>query len=212
MFLSLLSVFFIVLIISFFGSLPFGPINLMMIETTLRNSLRAGIPFSVAAALVEMGQSWVALQGSTWIEQLLKGGPWVQLAGFVFFLLLGLVFLFKKNQQEGTSTSISHRGGPFIKGFVVASLNPQAIPFWIIILAILRSENLLEISAQSPFFVIITFTIAASAGKLAALLLFGLLSVHIFSRMALLRKHLNRIIGFILIGIGMAQAIFSLLV
>ncbi len=212
MFLSLLSVFFIVLIISFFGSLPFGPINLMMIETTLRNSLRAGIPFSIAAALVEMGQSWVALQGSTWIEQLLKGGPWVQLAGFVFFLLLGLVFLFKKNQQDDTSTSTSHRGGPFIKGFVVASLNPQAIPFWIIILAVLRSENLLEISAQSPFFLIITFTIAASAGKLAALLLFGLLSAHIFSRMALVRRHLNRIIGFILIGIGMAQAIFGLLV
>ncbi|HMO39413.1 MAG TPA: LysE family transporter [Saprospiraceae bacterium] len=206
--LSALSVLFISWIVSFSGSLPFGPINLVMIDTTLKNSLRAGIPFAIAAAFVEMGQSWVALYGSVFFNQFIAEGPWFRLFGFVVFSALGLVFFFKKN-QESTFDSTTPGNRFFLKGFFIALLNPQAIPFWIIVLALLQSAQIMQVDTRSPLFVVLAFMLGAALGKLTALLLFGILSRRIIYRMTRVRQHLNRIIGIILITIGMVQAILA---
>lgn len=210
MIFSVLSIFIVTLIISFVGSLPFGPINLMMIDTTLKNSLRASYGFAVAAALVEMGQSLVALYGSAWISQLIYQGPWIKLTGFVFFLLLGILFYFKKNQEKAFSSENSQKSF-FFKGFLIASLNPQAIPFWIIVLAFFPATSLFKITSESNTVNILSFIIGASFGKLGALLLFGLLSERIIRQSHLIRNHINRIIGIILITIGMFQGILAII-
>ncbi|MFN7120011.1 MAG: LysE family transporter [Saprospiraceae bacterium] len=208
--ISALSVFFIALLISFFGSLPFGPINLVMIDTTLKHSLRASWWFAVAAALVEMGQSLVALYGSSWVVQLMEGGPWIKLTGFMIFLLLGILFLLKKGKDSTVPTNGFQRSF-FVKGLLVAVMNPQAIPFWVIMLALLSSTISLHISAESQTSQLFSFIMGASFGKLGALLLFGILSERIISRSTLIRQHINRIIGIILISIGMFQGILAML-
>lgn len=207
--ISAIGVLIISWIVSFLGSLPFGPINLVMIETTLKNSLRAGVPFAIAAATVEMGQSLVALYGSVFINQLIQSGPWFKLFGFFVFLMLGLVFFFKKSQEtapEGRRLSNNH----FLKGLMVAFLNPQAIPFWVIMLAFLHSAQLMNINAHSSFAVVFAFLLGAALGKLCALVLFGILSQRIIYKISIVRNHLNRIIGIILIAIGMFQGILAL--
>ncbi len=207
--ISAIGVLIISWIVSFLGSLPFGPINLVMIETTLKNSLRAGVPFAIAAATVEMGQSLVALYGSVFINQLIQSGPWFKLFGFFVFLMLGLAFFFKKSQEtapEGRRLS----NNQFLKGLMVAFLNPQAIPFWVIMLAFLHSAQLMNINAHSSFAVVFAFLLGAALGKLCALVLFGILSQRIIYKISIVRNHLNRIIGIILIAIGMFQGILAL--
>lgn len=208
---SMLAIFFITLIISFVGSLPFGPINLVMIDTTLKNSLRAGFWFSFAAALVEMGQSLVALHGNSWLNSEVYHSPWIKILGFILFSILGLLFLFKK-ERETNHNSYSSKKGFFVKGLVVALLNPQAIPFWIIILAYLQSTQFSTINAQSTTANIISFIVGASCGKLGALMLFGIMSQQIINRSSLIRNHINRIIGIILLAVGMFQGILAFVV
>lgn len=208
---SMLAVFFITLLISFVGSLPFGPINLVMIDTTLKNSLRAGFWFSFAAALVEMGQSLVALHGSSWLSREVYDSPWIKIVGFILFSLLGLLFLFKKNHDSTTVNNTSQKGF-FVKGLVVASLNPQAIPFWVIILAYLQSAQISTVNSHSTTANIISFAVGASCGKLGALMLFGIMSQQIISRSSLIRNHINRIIGIILLAVGMFQGILAFVV
>lgn len=206
---SMLAVFFITLLISFLGSLPFGPINLVMIDTTLKNSLRAGFWFSVAAALVEMGQSLVALHGTTWLNQSIQNSPWLKIAGFIIFSILGLLFLLKKDKDTTPTHHTASQRGFFVKGLIVALLNPQAIPFWIIILAYLQSAQISTVNSQSSTANILSFAVGASFGKLGALMLFGIMSQHIISRSSLIRNHINRIIGIILLLVGMFQGILA---
>lgn len=207
--ISAIGVLMISWIVSFLGSLPFGPINLVMIETTLKNSLRAGIPFAIAAAIVEMGQSLLALHSSVFINQLIQNGPWFKVFVFFIFLVLGLVFFFKKSKEAAhQKRRLSDRH--FLKGLVVAFLNPQAIPFWVIMLAFLHSAQLMSIDAHSPLMIIAFFLLGAALGKLCALMLFGILSQRIIYKISIVRNHLNRIIGIILIAIGMFQGILAL--
>ncbi|MDX1943241.1 MAG: LysE family transporter [Saprospiraceae bacterium] len=207
--ISAIGVLFISWIVSFIGSLPFGPINLVMIDTTLKNSFRSGMSFAIAAAIVEMGQSLVALHGSVFINQVIVSGPWFKVFGFIIFLILGLAFFFKKN-QEHSKKERRFQDNHFLKGFVVAFLNPQAIPFWVIMLAVLHSSQMMSVDAHSPWVLVIAFLVGAALGKLCALMLFGLLSQRIIYRMAIIRSNLNRIIGIILIAIGMFQGILAL--
>lgn len=208
MIFSILVIFFITLIISFIGSLPFGPINLVMIDTTLKNSLRAGFWFSVAAALVEMGQSLVALQGSKWLNPSIYQSPWIKIGGFLFFSFLGVIFLMKR-ETEKTKHSNGSSSGFFVKGLLVATLNPQAIPFWIIVLAFLQSAQVSTVNAESDTANIISFAIGASFGKLGALMLFGLMSQYIISKSDMIRSHINRIIGIILLTVGIIQGVLA---
>ncbi len=211
--IGVISVFFITLTTSFLGTLPFGPINLSMVDVTLRNSLRAGFWFAVAAALVEMGQSVVALYGSSWLNQLILQSPWLKIVGFLIFIILGLIFYFKKAEEHGstkTENTLRRSGNYFTKGLIIALLNPQAIPFWLVVLAFFHSAEVMALDNSSPFANIVSFLFGAALGKLGALLLFGVMSQTVISRATRIRENLNRIIGVILIAIGMVQVILVL--
>ncbi len=205
----MLAIFFTTLLISFIGSLPFGPINLVLIDLTINYRLRSAYGFALAAALVEIAQSFLALWGSSWLWQLIHQSIWIKLAGFVFFLILGMVFFFRK--EKGNTLSIENsQKSFFLKGLVVAALNPQAIPFWVIVLTFLSNASILDVTAESPILYIVSFNVGAAFGKLLALLLFGILSEYIMVRSSFIRHYINRIIGVILIGIGVFQGILLL--
>jgi len=210
---TVVSVFFITLLTSFLGTLPFGPINLSMVDVTLRNSLRAGLWFSIAAALVEMVQSVVALYGSSWLSKMMVDGPWLKILGFAIFVVLGLVFYFKKTQDPNDAElqeRCRKKGSHFINGLIISLLNPQAIPFWIIVLAFLHSAEIMSLNQSSPLPNIVSFLFGAALGKLGALMVFGIMSQTVISRASTLRENLNRIIGVILIVIGVMQAVLAL--
>jgi len=46
---------------SFLGSIPFGPVNLSMVDTTLNKGFKNGLHFATAASLVEILQATAAL-------------------------------------------------------------------------------------------------------------------------------------------------------
>ena len=46
---------------SFLGGVAFGPINLSVVDITLKKSVRSAIRFCVAAALVEIFQATIAI-------------------------------------------------------------------------------------------------------------------------------------------------------
>lgn len=188
---------------SFLGTLPFGPINLSVVDTTINRSFRAALRFSTAAALVEIIQSWIAIHISWNMGQMLIDNPWTKLGAFILFLTLGLFFFLKKG-QDNKKANIRHRGD-FAKGLFISFLNPQAIPFWIFVLTYLDSSQIVHLDVHAPFRVVAVFLLGVSIGKFAALVLFGLLGKHIARRSQLLSKWMNKIIGAILMSIGLFQ-------
>lgn len=205
---SVLSIFFIALIISFVASLPFNPINLIMIDTTLQNSLRAGCWFAAAAAMVELGQSLIAVYGGSWVAQVIQKSVWMKIASCLMFITIGILFLLKKDKSHLTAKTQMEKNF-FLRGLLISLLSPQTIAFWVITLAFLQSANIPNVSAQSHIAHIASFAIGASFGKLGALMLFGVWSERIIRHSQTLRSRINRVMGFILIGLGVCQGVLA---
>lgn len=199
-------VFLIACLASFLGSLPFGPINLSVVDTTIRQSFRAGLWFSAAAAVVEIGQSFIALEFNHSISTFLNTHLWARLLAAFLFLGIGLVFMLRKDKTAQQQRQRRNKSN-FVRGLFIALLNPQAIPFWIFVLAYLDASRSIHINTHQSLQIVIAFFLGVSLGKLGALLLFGLLGQLISQRCQLIQHWMNKAIGGILMGIGLLQGL-----
>jgi L-lysine exporter family protein LysE/ArgO len=200
--------FFIALGLSFGSAIPFGPINLSVIDTTIRNNLKCGVLFSLAAALVEIVQVMVALFCSVWVAEFFTKSPAIKVGAFVLFIILGFVFLFKgkvekKKVEPGSSSQVAN----FFKGALIALANPQTLPFWIFVLTYLETVQMIPINASQPWSIIIAFGVGVCVGKFLGLLGFSLLSHKIGKKSTKITKVTNKAIGYFLIVIGVIQGI-----
>jgi threonine/homoserine/homoserine lactone efflux protein len=193
--------FFYGLLGSFIGGIAFGPLNLTVVDITLRRSMQHAARFSAAAALIEIGQAAIAVLFGKLIGSKLDEWPQLKVVVVVFFVLLGLYFLLKKERPESAYDG-KGKGSFFVKGLILASLNPQAIPYWIFVLAYLTSIDALAL--QSWNFPV--FLAGVCIGKYLILSVYGLLSEYIRKRTRNLSKAVSKTIGIILICIGFYQA------
>ena len=193
--------FLIALTATFVGAIPFGPINLSVVNTTLTKSFRSGFQISFAASIVEIFEASAALFFGVYIDKFLMNNNWIQVVIFLAFIGLGVHNLTKVTHpklKERTRLKVSD----FAKGLIVAISNPQAIPFWIFTLAFISQQIELEYFGVNLGF----FLAGVFVGKLLALLLFGLLSNFLKPRLQNSCKAINRSFGAILVIIGLLQA------
>lgn len=200
--------FFLALIIGYLGTMPFGPINLSVIDTAISRSFRSAFFFSLAAALVEIPQSLVALHFglsvSRWIEE-----SWIaKILAVLVFVGMGAMFFLKKPTEEGKKPSDQ---GDFLRGFFIAVMNPQAIPFWVVVLAYLNTAQQLTFSTQMALRLILAFLLGVGFGKLFALLTYARLSQIIVARLSFVGLWMNKIIGSILIALGILHGLRSVI-
>jgi len=191
--------------IGFAGSLSFSPINLCVVDTTVRNNLRAGLWFSAAATLIEGLHAYIAIYFGEMYPEFLRKYPWIHLVILIFFVTLGISFLRRSRATPEPAVRERH-GKHFFQGFFIALLNPQGIPYWILILAYLQSAKWFEIDSNVSNFGLLLFLSGVMLGKFGALALFGMLSNVINRQTALLQQWTDKITGGILIALGLLQA------
>ncbi|MGB0839604.1 MAG: LysE family transporter [Chitinophagales bacterium] len=193
--------------VSFLGTLPFGPINLSVVDTTLSKNFRAGIIFASAAALIEIVQSFLALHCSRFIVQTLEENPYVKAFTVGIFILLGIIFLLRKSREEGVKKEKRFKFSTFQHGLFISSLNMQAIPFWVFVITYLQTANLLQFDFSATTITALFFLSGAALGKFSALYLYAKLSLVISEKVGAISLWMNKIIGAILLFIGLIQGI-----
>ena len=184
------------------SGLAFGPINLSVVSITISKDLKAGIRFSAAAAFVETFHAWMAILFGKLFLDSINTSVTFQTFVVLFFLGLGTYFILKKDQFKLEKES-KKKSSDFFKGFAIALLNPQAIPGWLFIIAVLNSYGWLEWT----HFNLITFLIGAAAGKYLILGIYGYFSHSIKDKIDHLCGTINKSIGILLILIGIYQII-----
>ncbi len=205
MVIPLMNYLFVPLTVGFAGSLSFSPINLCVVDTTVRHQLRAGIWFAAAASLVEGGHAFLALYFGAYYPLFMARYPWIHLVVLVFFVILGISFIRRSVATE--TPQLQHgTGRHFLQGLIIALMNPQGIPYWIIVLAYLHSAEIFAIDSGVSSTGLLLFLSGVMIGKFAALSLFGLLSNVINRRTAFLQQWTDKITGGILIALGILQA------
>jgi len=198
---NVLLYFIAALIACFIGTIPFGPINLLVVKTTVDLDRQRGQQVAFSASLVEVGQALIAICFGMVISAFLESNVYIRMGIAVVFILLGVIIFFRKpssklNQGNGQS------GSMFKKGLLIAAVNPQAVPFWIFALAAINQY--FEFEYHGVY--LAAFLLGVFAGKLLALSGFVLASTYLQNHLQESSLIVNRLLAAILVLIGISQA------
>jgi threonine/homoserine/homoserine lactone efflux protein len=200
-------IFILTFFISFAGSIHPGPLNLSVIQTTLRQSLKAGLWIALGGVIPEIIYGYLAVEGIMIFEQYPSIFTSMQWAVIPILLVLGWQQLYSTNTHkkviELPEINNSNNIG---KGFLLSLFNPQLLPFWIVILVNYQNYDFLKISTLADK---ILFVLGTSTGAFALNYVYAYIT---HTQREKIFKYLNQnrfeqIIGWTFILMGALQAI-----
>lgn len=194
---------------SFLGSIPLGSLNLTALQIYIYNQFKQVVYFALAASLVEFFYSYFAIRG----ELLLSQYPFInQIFSYITiaaFLILGVINLSSKEKPISIQ-SLHALNSVFVpldfrfirKGFVLSILNPQAIPFWLVLSNFLEGQDLVKFYSIADT---LYYTSGVAVGTFFCLLAFAVFAGRILKQRQIRMEILNRGIGFLFIAIALFQ-------
>lgn len=181
--------------LSFWGSLQLGIVNLQVIHTTLNHHKRQAIMMAIGGVVPEFIYTIVAIYSVDLIKQNEVLFKWLEYLVVPVLIIMGVYMIFQKPKAELKPVTST---GSFFKGFVLASLNPQLITYWIAWLVVLH--NIVIFDKYTFFSPKISFAIGAALGAFAILRIFIFLADRYKSFLnRWLKIRLNVIIGIVFI-------------
>jgi len=195
--------------VSFLGSIPLGSLNLTALQIYTYNIFKQVVYFALAASLVEFFYSYFAIKG----EILLSQFPFVnQVFSYITiaaFIILGVINLSSKEKPISIQSlhALNFVFVPldfrfFRKGFVLSILNPQAIPFWLILSDFLVKQGFVEFNSKADT---VYYTSGVALGTFFCLLVFAVFVGRILKQKQIRMEVLNRVIGVLFIVMGVFQ-------
>lgn len=188
------------LLACFIGSIPFGPINLTVVKTTVDYDRRRGTEVALAASIVEIFEALIAISFGMVISAYLESNLIIKLVIAMTFIGLAL-FVFTRKSNPSLSEKNENQQSFFNKGLLIAALNPQAIPFWIFALAAISQYFVFEYVG----IYLASFLVGVFLGKLMALYGFVVASEYLKSHLQESSQWVNRLLAGILLFIGITQ-------
>jgi threonine/homoserine/homoserine lactone efflux protein len=194
--MEVLITFLLAFFFSFVGSIPPATINLTVVQLGLEHKLSIAWRLSLAAALVEYPYAWIAAE----FENLITASPVVvknfQLITALVMLTFGTLSLSSSNKPSKFSEKINNSG--FRRGLVLGVLNPLAIPYWIAMIALMKSQQWISLSTMWQ---LQSFLAGVSLGAFLLLILVGYLAKKIATQFQQ-SIWLKRIPGIVMLSLG----------
>ena len=192
------------LVLGFVLALSVGPIIFTIIKQSLNNGHRGGFSFvsgvwSSDIILVVLSNAFTAL-----VSELLEYKKFIAYGGSIFLLSMGIYFVFFKKVHlavDAAGNMLPFRKRDFLKifasGFLINTLNPGVIIFWLGNATLLSVTHTLK-ERIVIFSVCLIVNMAADTGKV-------MMAGKLRSRLTLRTLSvINKISGTILIGFGLA--------
>lgn len=192
--------FVVALATSFIATLPFGPINLTVIKTTVDHNRPGAVQVSLAAALVETGQAFLAIWFGVVISRFLADHASVNLVIALVFMALA-VYVWIHETHPSLNSNANVEPSYIKRGLFIALVNPQAIPFWII--AVAATTRYLDFDFAG--WLLLTYLLGVFGGKVIALWGFALASDYLKTHLDESSRLVNRLLAAVLVFIGLTQ-------
>ncbi len=132
----LFQTFILAFVISLFGSIPPGTINVTTMKLGIAGKLREAYFLAMGATLIEVLYTLGVVRFQAFISSQVNFSHFTLVTALVM-TALGIHSLLSKNRDVRTVDTKSGRKG-FAKGIVLGALNPLAIPFWLAVTAYLE--------------------------------------------------------------------------
>lgn len=167
--------FVLATVVSYVASLQLGPVNLRVIQCTVEKSKYYAFWVGLGGSIPEILYAGIAFFVTEQFSKESFSSPWMHVITIPVFLFLAYTNFTSSPKKEIKAHAPNSKG--FGEGFVLALLNPQLITFWLLVIAYLKSKNLLiEVSqitqalfvlgtAAGAFFLQLTFIALASRYK-----------------------------------------------
>jgi threonine/homoserine/homoserine lactone efflux protein len=186
-------------VLSIIGALPFGLVNLSVLNTSYRQGSKPAMRIAYGAALVEILFGLSALIAGSYIMELTGGSKLAKILVVTIPALTGLIFLLKGNKV----ITISHdKKKGFLKGVFLNLISIQVLMYWLFAIAFLNAKHVVIEPA-----LYLSFGIGIWAGKILVLFSYAKLSTFILSKSEAIASNINRIIGSVLIMTAFIQLI-----
>ncbi|MCV9387770.1 LysE family translocator [Reichenbachiella ulvae] len=137
---SLISLFAIAFVFSYAGSIPPGSINLSVVQLAMRDRKAGALSLGLAAAMIEFVYAGIAVRFQIYLTENIEIATWFRWISGTVLIVLGLVNWFQKPKEKKEEPSGEKRAG-FVKGLMLAIMNPLAIPYWLTVSAYLQTMN-----------------------------------------------------------------------
>jgi L-lysine exporter family protein LysE/ArgO len=184
----------------FIGTIPFGPINLTIVKTTVDYDARRGLEVAFAASIIEVLQALTAIFFGMLISNFLETNSVIRLAIALVFISLA-VFVFTRKTNPSLRKDSKMQQSSFKKGLVIAGLNPQAVPFWVFALAAI--SQYVEFDYSGIY--LAGFLVGVFIGKIVALAGFVTASTYLKAHLQASSQLVNKLLAAILLFIGTTQ-------
>ncbi|MBC7920161.1 MAG: LysE family transporter [Ferruginibacter sp.] len=195
--------FYVALTVSILGTLPLGVLNLTIVKVTLQKGMRAALEFATACALVELAYGCLAV----WVSQMLTRFTAFELAAEIISTLvllgMGIHYLRKKTVPSAAPRPIR----PFYFGIALSAVNVAAFPFWTIYTSLLSMKGWIDLESTRST---VSYVLGISAGTVAALMLFAVLSLRVGKFVAAQTQRFDQIIGLLFLVLSLVQT-FSMI-
>lgn len=183
-------------------TLPLGPVNLLVINTTVSKNLKAGMVLASAASIMELLKPLLAIYFSWLITRHIESNIYIQLSVVLAFILIGAFFMLKNNTSHDTANH-KREIPEFVKGVLISFLNIPAIPFWILVVAYCESTVGFDFRIST----VALFLAGVFLGRFGTLWTYGRLSQYISERSSAIALWLNRVIAILFYILALIQAI-----
>jgi len=182
------------------GAMPFGLVNLSVVDISINKSEKAAISFSFGASFIEILFAMAAIIAGQQLNRLIEGNRWVEF-GIVLVLLSSGIYFFTKKYKANHSPKYEI---PFLfKGMLFNLISIQVLLYWFLAITYLENNGNIEFSMHC----IVGFILGVGAGKMITLLFYRLISKQIKNRAANISRKINLIIGVLLIVVAIFQLV-----
>jgi threonine/homoserine/homoserine lactone efflux protein len=190
------------LVAGMLGTIPLGPVNLLVVNTTVSKDLRAAMILASAATIMELIKPVLAIYFSWLITRHIQSNMYIQLTVVFAFILIGLYFLLKKNIDYEPSNT--RREMPwFLKGILISFLNIPALPFWIFVVAYCEGTVGFDFSLAT----VGIFLAGVFSGRYITLWMYARLSQYISERSSLIALWIDRFMAVLFFVLAIIQVI-----
>ena len=172
-----------------------------VVKTTIDTNQLRGSEVAFAAALVEMVHTFIAICFGFAIASFLETNTLFKLVIALAFISLA-VFIFTRQTNTQLVEQVDVTKSFLKRGLFVATINPQAVPFWIFALAAISQT--FEFRYEGVL--LVAFLAGAFAGKLAALYGFVVAAGYLKNHISDSARLVNHVLAGILFFIGVSQA------
>ncbi len=183
---------------SFIGTLPFGMLNLTILQLSLANRQKQAIAFSLGATVIEFAQIGLTLLGMNVLLTI------PQLSNiFLIISIPVLIYLAIQNLKKGSHTEGGHltTKSTFYQGVVLGFANVIVYPFWLLWGNIFVQNGWLSPTPSAYFY----FSLAAAMGTFGAFLFFILLGKILWKRLTSLQGMIDKLIAYTFLGFAAFQ-------